>query len=153
MSQSLTILTHPDWPRLRAHLRLETYSRDTNSRGEQRRRIEVVAPQNPATREWLLDVLAPCVRCGLPMHPIRSRRSTGFYYAAACPLDKNVGCSRSGEASDEYRRIVADLETAPVGPVTPSLFDEPPRRLTPHERHQAAADAGCDTWEEYRGER
>lgn len=27
------------------------------------------------------------------------------------------------------------------------------RRLTRHERLQAAADAGIDTWEEYRGER
>ncbi len=27
------------------------------------------------------------------------------------------------------------------------------RRLTRHERHQVAADAGCDTWEDFRGER
>jgi hypothetical protein len=27
------------------------------------------------------------------------------------------------------------------------------RRLTTYERHQAAADAGVDTWEDYRGER
>ena len=26
-------------------------------------------------------------------------------------------------------------------------------RLSRHERHQWAADHGCDTWEEYRGER
>ena len=31
--------------------------------------------------------------------------------------------------------------------------DERPRKLTRHERHQAAADAGRDTWEDYRGER
>jgi len=28
-----------------------------------------------------------------------------------------------------------------------------PRKLTQHERHQLAADAGHDTWEDYRGER
>lgn len=27
------------------------------------------------------------------------------------------------------------------------------RRLTQHERRQVMADHGCDTWEEYRGER
>jgi uncharacterized Zn finger protein (UPF0148 family) len=31
--------------------------------------------------------------------------------------------------------------------------DDPPRRMTRQERLQAAADAGIDTWEEYRGER
>jgi len=31
--------------------------------------------------------------------------------------------------------------------------DEPRRKLTRNEQLQAAADAGYDTWEEYRGER
>ncbi len=30
---------------------------------------------------------------------------------------------------------------------------EPPRKLTRQERLEAMADSGCDTWEEYRGER
>lgn len=32
-------------------------------------------------------------------------------------------------------------------------FTIPARRLTRTERHQELADSGCDTWEEYRGER
>lgn len=28
-----------------------------------------------------------------------------------------------------------------------------PRKLTTHERHQAAADAGFDTWADWRGEK
>ena len=31
--------------------------------------------------------------------------------------------------------------------------ETPARKLTTHERHQAAADAGIDTWAEYPGER
>lgn len=43
----------------------------------------------------------------------------------------------------------------PEFPPTPVELDEPPGvpRLTRYERLQAAADAGVDTWEDYRGER
>lgn len=38
--------------------------------------------------------------------------------------------------------------------VAPELEDDtPPRKLTRNEQIEALADSGCDTWEDYRGER
>lgn len=45
------------------------------------------------------------------------------------------------------------METECVGALEPEAEPEPSRTLTRQERLQGLADSGCDTWEEYRGER
>lgn len=52
----------------------------------------------PHLRRQLSSAIQPCVSCGTLMHPIRN----GRYYAATCPLQVNIGCSRTGNASHEY---------------------------------------------------
>ena len=46
-----------------------------------------------------------------------------------------------------------DYWGGPECPICGHVEESEPRILTRMERHQAAADAGRDTWEDYRGER
>jgi len=55
----------------------------------------------------------------------------------------------------EQRRIAKALRADVADVFQPDADepDEPKRKLTRNERLQALADSGCDTWEEFRGER
>jgi hypothetical protein len=72
-------------------------------------------------RERALRARVRCCACRSPMHPIRERRpprrgATGkLYYAAACPLDVSLPCSRGPEAREDY----IFMATALGGPVPP----------------------------------
>ncbi len=61
------------------------------------------------------------------------------------------------EVLQALRKIDGDcdievMDTERIGDMEPPN-DEPRRKLTRQERLQGLADSGCDTWEEYRGER
>lgn len=121
----MSILTHPQWAKIRTYLRVEAYDRDTNANGDVRHRLEVAMPEDIPTRVWLKGIHTPCPRCGQPVKPVRERVSwTTWYYAVACALDDKPSCARSREAAAEYRAIIADLQAHPVVPVPvqPSLF-------------------------------
>jgi hypothetical protein len=118
-----SLVQHPDWQAIRVWLRAERYDRDRNFAGDLRNRIEVLSPETPEVRTWLLRVKWPCARCGVPIYRIRERSSWGtLYFAAACPLDENVACSRGHDAAEEYRKIVEDLLADPIASPQGSLF-------------------------------
>lgn len=116
-----SILRHPAWTRIRPCFRLEVYGRDG---GPVRPRVRIeVHPRGDVTLSELLEVRMPCVACGRAIAPIRARRPPGdkrgskqhhLYFAAACPLEINVGCSRGAEAREEYSAIRRELEAVEV---------------------------------------
>lgn len=102
------------WSEVAPYFEIELYDRDGSAR-RPRARIEVRHMPEPL-RSRALRFQMPCVACGRSMRPFRCRlrpnkRSDthGIYYAAACDLKTNIGCSRGNEARDEYRRVRAAL--------------------------------------------
>ncbi len=59
----------------------------------------------PLKRE-AAKVSMSCVSCGKTMHPLRG---DGRYFAAACPLQTNISCSRTANASLEYHTVYKAL--------------------------------------------
>lgn len=110
----MSIVDHPQWAYIRPHVKIEIYGRDGGPHNP-RHRIEITPP-DATTAYHLMQITMPCVACGRTMHPIRERSVTGggrghLYYAAACPLDENVGCSRGQDAHDEYLRVKQAIES------------------------------------------
>lgn len=114
----MSFTLHPLFPKLRPFMHAEHARPDTRN---SRVRIEVSHLPSGLLAE-ALKALSPCVACGTPMHPIRARRGPNLrrdsppvhlYFAAACPLDVNVGCSRGTAARDEYERVKYALEERP----------------------------------------
>lgn len=98
------------FPLVRPYLRVEVYTRDGGA-ANPRVRIEVRGAP-PVVVACLLAHTEPCVACGAKMHPFRARKApakrgtaTGLYFAAACPLSCNIGCSRGEAAKLEYLAI------------------------------------------------
>lgn len=118
-----SLVKHPEWAEIRKWLRVERYDRDTNQHGHVRHRIEVITPERPSVRAWLLNVSWYCVRCGVPVKRIRERDQWGtLYFAAGHPLGENVACSRGRDAADEYRLIAEDLAADPIVAQPPLPF-------------------------------
>ena len=106
------------WEEARPWIQLQRYLREGGS-DNPRIRIEVSNDAPFALLRRLVATEMPCVACGEAMHPFRSRKPKGdkrggtpqhLYYAAACPLKVNIGCSRGRAASDEYEHIVSSLK-------------------------------------------
>ncbi len=117
----MSIVFHPLWPKLHRYFRVEVYDKDG---GHRQPRIRIELTKMPEKlREKALALQMPCVACGQPMHPIRARGDGALYYAAACPLDVNIGCSRGKAAKLEYNRIRAVFR--------PDLLPSPPRTHSP----------------------
>jgi hypothetical protein len=88
------------------------------------------------------------------------RRKAKGWRCPACKqwTDEPMGraCAACRSRDDRTGAILHDAVRAvfPEEAKDDEPDDEPrPRRLTRTERQQALADRGCDTWEEYRGER
>jgi hypothetical protein len=104
-----SLINHPLWPQLRGYLRVQHVHNDTE---HGRARIEVT----PGFPFHLRDIEMRCVYCGAYIHPVRQRKGESkrgkkigrWYLAVTCELEAKVACSRSGEARDEYIRIVDD---------------------------------------------
>jgi hypothetical protein len=116
----MSILSHPEWPQIRQYLRVEPYHRDTNHLGV-RVRLEVVTPETPEMRAWLLGIITTCASCPASIHPVRERAAwEPWYYAVSCPWAVTLSCSHKPSASAEYDAIEADLLGSP--PVPPQLL-------------------------------
>lgn len=107
-----SLVSSPMFAELAPYIRIETYARDGGHQ-HPRKRIELAAHAPPQVVASALALQMPCVACGSIMHPFRQRSAASkrshhahVYFAAACPLDVNVGCSRGHEARDEYLRVV-----------------------------------------------
>jgi hypothetical protein len=119
----MSIRDHADWSAIRACFYLEQVSRHVLAIGPRRSRIRIeVEPTPDVPAERLLALEMPCVCCGKTIAPIRSRHKDSdrrpkrgmakpnLYFAATCPLEWNMGCSRGSEASAEYEAVRKDLE-------------------------------------------
>jgi hypothetical protein len=82
--------------------------------GRSRVRIELSSRTPPDLVREALAFTMPCVACGKDIFPFRKRNADSkrsqhtkdnIYFAAACPLRVNVGCSRSAEARTEYESV------------------------------------------------
>jgi hypothetical protein len=116
------IVQHWDWPEIRKDLRLNSYDRDINAKGDIRKRIEVRSGLDAPRLAWLANVMTPCPHCGVLYHPMRPRKGDSdkvSYYAVSCQAE---GCSKGNAAAAEQKAIIADLEGNPVYAPMP-LFD------------------------------
>lgn len=69
-------------------------------------RIQLSRRKMPlALKRKIGQVTMNCVSCGELMHPLRN----GRYFAATCPLTKNISCSRTANAGIEYHDIQCKL--------------------------------------------
>lgn len=126
MTAVVSVTSLPQWPEWRRYFRLEVYARD-GGHAHPRVRIEVNPPAD--RQREMLQALMPCVSCGRNIHPIRFRGdslrggSGHLYFAATCPLDVNIRCSRTAAARREYMTVKADIETGrPEAPQQPALL-------------------------------
>lgn len=100
------------WPVIRPWIKTERYDREGGGSRNPRYRIEIHSNIPDVIVTQALAFEMPCVHCRRSIHPFRRRvpvtRGLGhLYYAACCPLSVEVACSRSRDAADEYKRVVA----------------------------------------------
>lgn len=111
-----SVMAHPSWQtKILPCLRVERYRREGKGRG--RPRIEVKAGLTSSMYTYLANITVACPRCGNEIHPFRFRKKGGgrvdtnhMYYATACELKDDVGCSRSHQASDEFEAVADAVE-------------------------------------------
>lgn len=109
MTSSIT--THDAWPLVKPWIKIQRYGRDPGVHGARVRIEIVVRPRDADIERQLLALTMPCVACEREMHPIRERHGRpGLYYAATCPLDVSMPCSRGAAARDEYERVKKAVE-------------------------------------------
>ena len=118
----MSLVEHALWPTLRDYVKIQPYMRDGGP-VHPRHRIEMKTPESVSITAAFLDMVMPCVKCGLPVHPIRRRQGgTSLYVSVSCPTARGVACRNSGAAAEEYERIVAEMEHRPRGNPQPMLF-------------------------------
>ena len=97
----MSVIDLPEFETLKPFIKIEFAADTRNSR----HRIELIAP--PWARRLALSLTMGCVKCGVPMHPFRNRGGGHIYFAATCPLQVNIACSRAHDASSlEYARVL-----------------------------------------------
>jgi hypothetical protein len=108
---------YPIWQKVQPYIKIEVYDKDGGHK-HPRVRIELDSATPDELKKELLEFTMPCVACGHMIHPFRVRNagskrsshtSDHIFYAPTCPLNVNIGCSRGGEARDEYKRIKAAI--------------------------------------------
>lgn len=73
----------------------------------QLRRFEILPSATARVQQYALGIVVPCVHCGRPIHPFRSRTKAmarggpagGIFLAATCRQEDSMGCSRGKAAS------------------------------------------------------
>lgn len=107
----MSFTTHPEFQAIRPFIRVIPTGKD-GSVTHPRNRIELDPKAPPDIRKLALSVTMPCVHCGKKIHPFRKRAAKNerasvpsIYFAACCPIDVRIGCSRGKAASSEYARI------------------------------------------------
>lgn len=95
---------------LKPYIEIEIYDRD-GGHVHPRRRIELSKRAPSEVVALALAFETPCAACGEPIHCWRARAggkrggTAHLYFAAACPLSVNVGCSRGYAASSAYASL------------------------------------------------
>lgn len=106
------LLDHPLWHCLAPFVSVEVYDRD-GGHSHPRFRLELRRDTPADVRRAALAIECSCCRCGLPMHPFRTRRGGAragqTYVAVTCPLTDRLGCARSKVAAETYVAIAAAL--------------------------------------------
>jgi hypothetical protein len=98
----MVLREHPAWKWIKRKLVVEPVNDTCNPRV----RIEAREDCTDMERAIMLNLVGvTCVACGSSIQPIRSRSAGGMYFAAACPLEVNVACSRGRTARDEYEAM------------------------------------------------
>lgn len=114
---------HPVWPLLLSVMHINRSAAEAGH-DDPRPRGEVVT-RDPWVLATLQSVRIQCARCGQACAPIRARADNPYslYLTVSCDPDDNEGCSHSGPASDEMRRVASMIETRtrPPGPWQPLL--------------------------------
>lgn len=107
----MSFTLHRLWPDVRPYIKIEKYTREGGTKNA-RIRIELKGSTPTSVKARALRTTMPCVACGKKIHPFRKRsapskrsESGHVYYAATCPLDINLGCSRGKAAREEYNHI------------------------------------------------
>lgn len=108
----MSLLDHENWKDVRGWLNIQVYDRDGGHKNP-RIRIELADSAPLEIKRIALAITMPCVNCGSTIRPFRARHppkrgeevARHVYFAAACPLEINVGCSRGAAARDEYLAI------------------------------------------------
>ena len=120
----MSLTLHPIWPELSEWIRLEVYDRD-GGHEHPRHRIELDAPRDDVAKLGrFVSMEMACVHCGRTIHPVRQRKGGGLnlFIAVTCDLETTTACARSGDARDEYERIIEAVKGLPPREDQPSLF-------------------------------
>lgn len=113
----MSLLGYQEFLEWRRYIVVETYDRD-GGHEHPRFRIELRAPVEVVQAALVFKMR--CVACARHMFPFRLRSGSrvtaygaGVYFAATCPLNVSMGCSRSRAAAEEYK-LVANAVLAPA---------------------------------------
>ena len=109
ISESVT--HHPLWKEIEPFVEFQIYKREGGGSKNPRFRIGLTRaiPEEVAQRALLCQV--KCSNCGAKINPFRIRNTRtqtlagNIYFAATCPLQIRMGCSRSASATLEYKRL------------------------------------------------
>ena len=115
----VSALTHKNWKHIKPWMQVQYYGKETRTNKVPRFRLELSGETPDKIKKMALAVRATCIACGHPIRPFRARANAKrgqsvaqhIYLAATCPLNVNLGCSRSGEARLIYLDIRKDLES------------------------------------------
>jgi hypothetical protein len=111
----MSMTKHKLWPVLKDYVKIEIYSRDGIKKP--RIRIEFDTMPDPIKTD-ALNAKMPCSACGDPIQFVRARNASvkrgppkHLYYAATCPLNVKIGCSRGRKAAAEYDHVHAVMKS------------------------------------------
>lgn len=127
----MSLLDYPESRIFLPSMRIEVYGRD-GSPQRPRFRIEFHAKSSVILAQALAFRMV-CVECGDLMHPFRVRRGEGHggsYFAASCPLEVSIRCSRTPAAALEYRAVRAAVDAARASQEDPLYEDEVEQFIT-----------------------
>lgn len=111
------------------YLIIEEYGRDRSGDGP-RFRLELKGAP-PDVQQAALNFRMKCVACDHYIHPFRQRKkSVSIYFAATCPLDVHVGCSRGDKATREYKAVAAAVLRLEPSNLKKARKPKPPRIRT-----------------------
>lgn len=101
-----SILKHKSWKEVAPFIRIQDYRREGGNNNP-RFRINLDRYMPHKSLKKFLTIQVKCAHCGHAIHPIRKKEESGYppYFAATCPLNVNIACSRSRDASIEYKAI------------------------------------------------
>lgn len=111
MKTESSVTNHKLWPEVAPYLHIDEYRREGGEINP-RFRIQLMRTPDELLAKFL-SIKVKCVSCRKSIFPFRlnTRHSKRFpaYFAATCPLNVNIACSRGKKATEEYKRIKREL--------------------------------------------